>query len=485
LKSLKQQFVQSFKWSFLSETASKLVVPLVFIILANILTPSDFGVISAATIVISFSQVFWDAGLSKALIQRQTEINESANITFWINFLAGLILFILLFILAEKIAVLFKDARIADVIRVLGFQIILSSLSSVHTALFQKRFEFKKLFWIRLFTVTMPGLASIPLAYHGFGYWSLVAGSLSGQFLQTIFLWIVSPWKPKLFFEFRLAKELFKFGSWVMLGGLLSWFFIWMDSVIVGIYLSPHELGLYQTGNTFTVMIFGLFFGPLLPVLYSSFAKISNDIERLRNGLLMIIKIIAMISFPVGFGMFAFRDSIELIVFNEKWQGIGLVIGVLGLAHAFAWIVGANGEAYRAIGRPDIETKIMLISTPIYLIVYLYSVRYGLECLVISRIILVLLFGLIVHLYYSKNKLEIKYFNWFLCIIKPLILCVITVLLIHWGNYGKTNSIATLIMEIFILITMYVLFMLLLEKNIYYNTVKYLKVLKERGADTL
>ena len=195
--SLKTKVVSAAKWSAFAEIASKGITPIIFIVLAWILTPKDFGLVAIATMVISFSQIFWDAGLSKALIQRQGDVEKTANIVFWTNMILGIVIYGLLFLSASFIAHLFKEPLAEAVIKVQGLQIILASLFSVQTALFQKELNFKKLFYVRLLTSVLPGFASIPFALWGFGYWALVVGSLVGAFGQLILLWLISSWRPR------------------------------------------------------------------------------------------------------------------------------------------------------------------------------------------------------------------------------------------------------------------------------------------------
>ena len=140
-------------------------------------------------VIISFSQVFSDAGLGKALIQRQDRVEESANVVFWLNLGIGLIIVAILIAAAPLIAGFFHDERIAPVVQVLSLQILLAAFSSVHTALLQKDLNFKQLFWVRLATTAVPGIASIPLAINGMSYWALVAGTLLGQAVQGAVLW--------------------------------------------------------------------------------------------------------------------------------------------------------------------------------------------------------------------------------------------------------------------------------------------------------
>lgn len=378
--------VHALKWSYGAELAAKAIQPLVFIVLARLLAPEDFGVMSAALMVIGLSQIFWEAGMGKALIQRQNDVEDAANVAFWINICLGVVIAILLLLAAAPIALyIFHDQRVTVVLQVMTLQVFLGALSSVHTALLQKELGFKNLFWVRFATVGLPGLASIPLAWNGMGYWALVAGALSGQAAQVVMLWRISPWRPNGLFRLEMAKEMGHFGAWVGTSGLLAWFYIWADSLIVGMYLGSHELGLYQTGNQFAVMVFGLLFGPVTPVLYSQLSRIGHDPERMRLAARKVIKVITFLSIPVAMMIFSLAVPLSGALFGAKWQGIAGVIGTMALMHGFSWVVGMNGEVYRAIGKPSVEAIVTASTLVVYLAIYLISIHYGLETFVWAR----------------------------------------------------------------------------------------------------
>ncbi|MFB1490580.1 MULTISPECIES: lipopolysaccharide biosynthesis protein [unclassified Thiocapsa] len=382
----RHQLFQAFKWSAAGEFASRLIQPLVFLILARLLTPEDFGVMAAATMVISFSQVFWEAGMGKALIQRQRDIPEAANVAFWVNVALGIGVASLIFLVAQPLAQhVFNDARVTLVLQVMVVHILLGAVVATHTALLQKEFRFKQLFWVRLLTVALPALASIPMALYGWSYWALVVGALVGQAGQALVLWRVNEWRPAWGFDRRVAREMAGFGLWVGLSGLLGWFYLWADALIVGMYLGAHELGLYRTGNQFVMMLFGVIFAPLLPVLYSHLSEIQADRERLRMTYERVVKVSILVAMPIAFILFAASRPIGKLIFGEAWSGIGLVIGVMALTHGTSWIIGSNGEVYRAIGKPAYETIVMAVSLPIYLIAYLFSIHRGFDAFVWTR----------------------------------------------------------------------------------------------------
>lgn len=378
--------LHAFKWSAATELASRLVQPAVILILARLLTPEDFGVMAAATMVISFSQVFWDAGMGKALIQRQTEIREAKNVAFWTNLALGLLVSSLIFLFAEPIALhIFNDQRVSPVLRVMVVHVILSSLVATHTSLLQKEFQFKRLFWIRTLTVALPACASIPLALRDWSYWALVAGAVTGQAIQLIVVWRTHDWRPEWSFDQEVAREMFKFGAWVGFSALLGWFYLWADSLIIGMQLGAYELGVYRTGNQFVMMLFGVIFAPMLPVLYSHLSKIQTDRARLNATYERVIKASIVAAIPISLVLFSVSSPIGAIIFGDQWRGIGFVIGVMSLTHGVAWIVGANGEVYRSIGKPSYELVVTASSLPVYLLAYHYSIRGGFEMFVWTR----------------------------------------------------------------------------------------------------
>ena len=410
------------KWSFLGEIASKAVTPVVFVVLARLLTPEDFGVVAAATMVISFSQIFWEAGMGKAIIQYRGERTVAANTAFWINTALGLLIAGTLVtssgLIADRV---FHDPRVAPVLQVMALQVLLSASVSIHIALLQKDLNFRHLFWVRLVTVAIPGIASIPLAWYGMGYWALVAGTLAGQVFQVALLWKTSPWRPGFVFDRQVARELVSFGGWVATSALLAWFYVWADSLIVGIYLGSHELGLYRTGNAFVMMIYGLIFSPLMPVLYSHLSAVSHDRARIREIMIQVIRILTFLSLPLATVVAVNADLISDLVFGPKWQGIGLVTAAMALMHGVSWVVGANGEAYRALGAPSSETKIMAITLVFYMIGYLVSIQQSFEAFIWTRLGLAVV-ATSIHFMVLRAVLDIR--------IRPVLRYVLTVSLI-------------------------------------------------------
>lgn len=456
--------LHAYKWSLLGEVASKLIAPLVFLILARLLVPEDFGVVAAATIVISFSQVFADAGLMKALIQRQDSTGESANVVFWLNLALGLVVVAILLAVAPLVGRFFHDPRVTPVVRVLSLQVLLAAFSSVNTALLQKELDFKQLFWVRLSTTGLPALVAIPLALQGMGYWALVASSLFGQAAQSAMLWRRSSWRPRWGLDRQLAVELLAFGKWAMLSGLLAWFYGWMDAIVVGHYLGPHDMGLYRTGNTFVTMAIGLLFAPLLPVLYSLFSRIGHDRDAVAVALMDSAALCALFSLPTAALIAICSGVIESHVFGSQWSGLAPIIALLAASQGLAWLVGGNGEAYRAIGRPQLESWAMGLSTIAYFVGYMISIPYGLLAFAATRAGLVFA-GLLLQILISERAFGLHLLDWIKVLYKPATFSLLAFLIARSAELPALGSVGNAFLQSVIMILVYASLLLVFDKK--------------------
>ncbi len=469
-------FKYALKWSFFSEFVTKAIQPLVYIVLARILTPIDFGVMTAALMVIAFSQIFWEAGIGKAIVQVPLINDSVTNTAFWINLILAFLISTILIIFSNKIAVsFFQDVRVEYVLYIMTIQLLLGALSSVHAALLQKQMLFKKVFQIRAVSVIIPSLASIPLALYGWGYWALVAGTLISQFLQTILLWNFSSWKPKIEFSLNIAKNLLSFGGWIAVTGILTWSWTWLDNMLVGYYFGIKEVGLFRMGNQIPLLIFGFLFSFATPVLYSRFSSISNNLEKVKLDLYRVLLIVPAVSFPVAVLIYFNSTFVEKFILGSSWIGVGFIISSIAIKEALLWLFAYNIEAYRSIGRPHIETFIAGGSLLINLCVLIIAAKFDFETFVFSRAYVVGLLSVILHFsvmiytFGGWNKSYLYVVFKILLLLLVVALCPILV----------TNSVyLNILFSVLISGTMFIVFVLSSkELTLFFN--KYLRKLYE------
>jgi O-antigen/teichoic acid export membrane protein len=206
-------------------------------------------------------------------------------------------------------------------------------------------------------------------------------------------------------------------------------------------------MGLYRTGNTFVTMIFGLIFSPLLPVLYSAFSRMRHDLSKVAESPLLVVKGIAMVAFPISAGLIALRAPIEQFVFRDEWGGIGMVIAILALVQGFSWLVGSNGEAYRGVGKPHIETWAMALTLAAYFIGYVFSVHYGLLVFLLCRLAMVFI-GLLAQLVVSKLVFRLRMKDFVIAGHKSIIISFLMLSFIHFFGTTSGDGVFNLICEV-------------------------------------
>lgn len=369
----------------------KIITPLTMLAIAKILAPEVFGLLSTAMIVISFSQMFWEAGMTKALINIKENVDESANSVFYFNSAISIIIYTIIFFLSPLLAVYFNNTSVELIIKILSIQIVINAFYAVQEALFIKELNFKAIFWIKLISIVISSLISITLAIIFHNVWALVWGTLSGSIFNLLLFWYFSDWRPSMIINLRLSFKLLKFGIWVLFLGIMGWIINWYDSILVGRYFGMYELGIYRTSVLLISMIFSLVMTPISTLVFPAFSKINNDIQKITKYFHFANKTILFIILPISVLLFLYNEQIVLYFFGTKWKNLSYVLGVLSLSEGIGFMVSLNPTIYQAIGRPDLQPKVSFFLLPLFILVYYFITPLGIGYLVWSKFFLTLI----------------------------------------------------------------------------------------------
>jgi len=243
--NLKQKTIRSFKWLFLAKISQKALSFITFVILARILEPSVFGLFALAFVVIDGLGMFQSLGIDSALIQRKDKIEKAADTAFFIFPVVGIILFLVLYFFAPFASIMLKEPSLTPVIRVLGLFYIIKCFSRVPSTLYVKNLDFKTKTLIEITADLFYSITAVILAINKFGVFSLVYAYLLKQVIILIGFWRFCPWRPRLEFDWHIAKELIHFGKFIF-GASLIWFLVGnLDRAIIGRLLGTAMLGYY------------------------------------------------------------------------------------------------------------------------------------------------------------------------------------------------------------------------------------------------
>jgi O-antigen/teichoic acid export membrane protein len=358
---LAQRTINGVLWSYASFFGRRMATLFSTAILARLLIPEDFGLIAFAVIIITFIEATRGLGINDALIYTSDHVDEAADTAFVINVVLGLLQFVVVFTFSPLLVHVFDDARIVDVMRVISLVFIINGFGQTHDALLQKELQFKRRFLPELLATLIKGVASIIMALIGFGVWSLVFGQLIGAMIRTIAKWWMLRWCPRLRFHVERARQLWSYGIQVLMFQVLNIALDQADQVLIGTMIGQLQLGYYAIGARIPEMVIANFSLVLTRVLFPVFTKMKDDIPQLRASFLKTTKFTAFVTVPAGIGMTAVAHELILVVYGNQWEETIILLQVLSLLGMVGTLSWSAGDILKALGRPDISTKLLLI----------------------------------------------------------------------------------------------------------------------------
>ena len=379
------QAFRSVKWAGLTNLIPRFITPVSTMVLAALLTPPDFGIVAAATVVISLAQIVIELGVGPAVIQRRELVDEAASIAFWVSLLMAILLYGVLWLIAPSIARIYQIPVLSEVIRVSGLSLFLSALISIPKALLMRQLEFQRLFWIGAIPLIITALTSVTLALLGGNFWALVIGLLAGQTVNVLLVWRVSKWKPKLIFRHSIFLSLFSFSFWILVSHFQTWLFLYADSGIAGYFLGASMLGVYSLGFNFANLLPGMVSSTISTVAYPAFCALQNNRREVGLDLLKIQTLASAVIFPVCFGLSAVANPVVSLLYGDRWPNLGLVIQFLVIMPGLSHLWSLNADGYRAVGRPEMWTKVAGLTLLILIPLLLLAGPYGLIVFVFAR----------------------------------------------------------------------------------------------------
>lgn len=378
------------KWSTVGEVAAKLVTPISSMVLARLLTPEAFGVVTTLTMIISFAEIFTDAGFQKYLVQHrfvdEQDRDESTNVAFWCNLIMSFFIWGIIAIFSAQLATLVGNPGLGHVLIIACVSIPLAAFSSIQMSLFKRDLDFKTLAKVRFISTLIPLFVTVPLAFWLRSYWALVFGTITVNLVNATLLTFFSRWKPKLSFNFEKLQEMFSFTIWSMIEAISIWLTGYVDVFIVGTMLSQYYLGLYKTSSALVGQIMGLITAITTPILFSALSRLQNDEMEFQRLFFRFQKMVGLFVIPLGTGIFLFNDITTEIILGSQWSEAAGFVGLWGLTSAITIVLSYySSEVYRAKGKPKLSVLAQIMHLIVLWPTVLIAVKYGFETLYISR----------------------------------------------------------------------------------------------------
>lgn len=385
--SLKNKAVRGAKWSFIDNIASSGVTFLVGLVLANLLTPTEYGIMAIITIFIAVSTSIVDSGFSNALIRKVHIERVDYNTVFFFNLVVSFVLYIVLYVAAPAISIFFKEAVLTEVLRVIGWVLVVNALAIIPRTILVKKIDFKTQTKVSVISSVVSGVVGIGMAITGWGVWSLVWQQLSRQMMNTLFLWVFCKWIPVWEFSMKSFKELFNFGYKLLFSGLLDTIYKEIYYVVIGRFYSAADLGQYTRAQQFNIIFSSNLTSVVQRVSYPVLSSIQEEPERLREAYRRVIKLTMLVAFACMLGLAAVAKPLILILIGEKWLPAVSYLQIICFSGMLYPLHAINLNILQVKGRSDLFLKLEIIKKIIAVGPIVVGIFYGIEYMLCGSVV--------------------------------------------------------------------------------------------------
>ncbi len=447
------------------------------IIIARILSPSDYGIIGMLAIFLSISQCLIDSGFTNALIQTKDRKDEDFGTVFLFNLAISIVLYLILFACAPAISRFYNLEILTIVLRVVGLNLIIAALSNVQRTILTINVDFKTQSLVSIPSAIISGIVGIILAYEGFGVWALVAQTLTNNICLTILFWVLSRERFKLVFDILSFKRLGGFGVKLMFSSLINTAYNNLYALFIGKRYSADNLGYYTRADQFAVFPATTLTDIISRVSYPLLCKSQSDKEELSRVYTSFIKYSCFIIFPIMIGLCVLSKPLIIVILTEKWLPAAILMSVLALDGLFAPITRINLNLLQAVGRSDLFLNLEIIKKTISIGILLFTLKYGLFWICFGRFIYSII-ALLINMYYTVDIIGKSYFQQFKDWLPTLFSSIVMGVGVYFSIYLTSSPVLQLLIGLFVGVLIYtgMAFLLKLEaKDTIINQIRKIK----------
>lgn len=383
----RKSIISAFTWKLLERGGVQGIQFILAIILARLLSPKEYGIISLITIFIALATVFVQSGLNTSLIQKDDADELDFSSVFYLSLAIAAVLYMTLYFSAPAISRFYNNPILVPIVRILSFTLFFGAVNSVQMAVVSRTMMFKRYFFSSLGGVIGSGTVGVLLAYKGFGVWALVAQQLSSNFLTTAILWFTVKWRPILAFSFTRMKKLFSYGWKLLISGLLDTFFKNIYGLVIGKLYDAKSLGYFNRGQQFPVVIASNLDGSIQSVMLPALSSRQNDVDSVKRLMRRAMRTSSYILMPLMVGLAAVAKPMVSVLLTDKWLPCVPFLQLACISYALYPIHTANLTAINAIGRSDIFLKLEIIKKGITIITLLVTFRFSIYAMAIGQMI--------------------------------------------------------------------------------------------------
>ncbi|MGH2980770.1 MAG: oligosaccharide flippase family protein, partial [Solirubrobacterales bacterium] len=333
-----------------------------FVVLARLATPHEFGVFTAATLLVSIGMTFTESGMMSALIHRKDRIDEAASTAVVASACGGLALALIALAAAPLLGLIFDDSSVAEIAAAASGLLFLRSLTVVPESLLQRRFSFLRRMVVQPVGVVAMGIGAVIATSNGLGAWGILIGYYAAGVTDVVLSWALVGWRPRLHqMSFAMWRELIAYGRHI-LGGTAVWRAgEELPVLLIGRFAGTAALGQFRYGSRMVGTPFALMLAGGT-VIFPALARITADRERFRAASRRSLRLMCGFTFPLVLILIPLAMPLAVLVFGSRWEDAGYAAMALTGMPVAATLVAFTSEVVKADGRPDVLPRMHAVT---------------------------------------------------------------------------------------------------------------------------
>lgn len=392
MENLKEKTAKGIAWGAVNNGTTQIMNLLIGIILARKLSEADYGIVALITIFTTLAGCIQSAGFSQALANLKPPTFRDYNAVCWFNIIAGFSIYIILFLCAPLIAYFFEQPILTDVSRLAFLAIPLSALGIVPNAKLWIELRNRELAIASIAALALSGTVGIWLAFHRYGYWSLVWQQLIFIGTSTLIKFLITRWTPKLPVDFTPIKQMFGFSSKLLLTSLLTVASQNVQTFIFGKLFHINILGLFSQANKWNFMGHSFISNTMAQVAQPVLSQAVDDDERQQRMFRKMLRFSSLISFPLMFGLALVAHEFIIVTIGMKWEPSVILLQLLCIGGAFMPLHTLYQNLIISRGRSDIYLWLVTLQIALQIGITLTLSPFGITAMVIAFSALNILF---------------------------------------------------------------------------------------------
>ena len=382
MENLKEKTAKSIAWGAINNGTTQVLNLIFGIVLARKLSESDYGIVALITIFTTLASCLQSAGFSQALANLKPPTFRDYNSVYWFNVIAGFSIYVILFLCAPLLAYFFELPILTDVSRLAFLAIPLSALGIVPNAKLWIELRNRELAIAAIVSLILSGSVGMWLAFHHYGYWSLVWQQLIFIGANTIIKYCFTRWVPKLPIDFGPIKQMFGFSSKLLLTNILTVASQHVQTFIFGKMLPINTVGQFSQANKWNTMGHSFISNTMAQVAQPVLTNVDNEEGRQQRVFRKMLRFTSLVCFPLMFGLALVAHEFIIVTIGAKWEPSVILLQILCIGGAFIPLQTLYQNLIISRKRSDIYLRLVALQIVLQIILTLSVASLGVAAMV-------------------------------------------------------------------------------------------------------